>query len=130
MLDKKKSEQVIIDANKIIFNEKQEKVFELVAKGLTAAFPDIRPVVIRGLLRLAIKDWQQENQVTLPEVDSWPLEKRLQVTRGILDNFNRRFYLILRAKTNDAQTLINKKVDQIFQKYVQFAKAGYKDSID
>ncbi len=68
--------------------------------------------------------------MTLPEVDAWSLEKRLQVTRGILNNFNRRFYLILRTKTNDAQKLINKKVNLIFQKYVQFAKADYKDPIE
>ncbi len=128
-LDRTQSDQVVKDARKIQFNEQQEKVFELVAKGLIAAFSDTEPIVIRGLLRLSVRDWQVKNQVTMPEVDKWPLEKRLQVTKGILEIFGNRFYRILRLQTEQAETLIKSTLNQVFSKYVEFAQGGYKDPI-
>ncbi len=128
-VDREQSDQVVKDARRIKFSEKQEKVFELVAKGLIAAFPDIEPIIIRGLLRLSVRDWQLQNQATMPEVDKWPLEKRLQVTKGILDIFSNRFYRILRLKTEEADELIKNTVERVFSSYVEFARNGYKDPI-
>ncbi len=121
--DEEKSKRVINDASKIKFSERQEKIFENIADLFTASFSELSPLVIKGLLRLSIKEWQTKHQASLVDVEHLPITRKREVFLELALIFKRRFARILRLYGEDVERLLDSKITEAISVYEkQFLK--------
>ncbi len=115
--DESKSKQIVKDAERVTFNERQERIFEMASEILLSSFPEFQPIVIRGLLRLSVRDWQKRNNTRVTDVDEWSPEQRFCIMQEIADIFQQRFSRILKVHSREAENVLEKIVADVLRKY-------------
>lgn len=57
--------------------EKQQETFEEMTRMVASFFKEAEIIPIRGALRLAMKEWEDESGVSVSDAEKWPFEKYL-----------------------------------------------------